>query len=243
MKLLAISMVGLLFLLSCAVEDSQKGQRNIEESQLLTDTTTIDASRNTEVGKDPASAREVSTSTKNEISIEFQDGSIARYLVKEQLANRTLPSDAIGATEKIEGIVVFDSDGVIKPGRSIIMVDLSSLDSDSSRRDRFLRANTLKTDEFPIAEVAVTKVYGLVWPLPTSGHVGFEIVTDVTIHGVTKEITWKVESEITNGNISGIAKTSFTFGTFRLDIPRVLIVLSVEDRIRLELDFNASILN
>ena len=151
-------------------------------------------------------------------------------------------SDAVGQTRKLEGIVMFDSEGVVKPNRSIVMVDLYSLNSDSSRRDRFLRVNTLNTNEFPISEVSITKVHGLHWPLPTSGHVGFDIVSDVKIHGVTREITWMAEFHITNGIISGIAKTSFTFGSF-MDIPRVFIVLSVEDRIRLELDFKKSVIN
>ena len=46
---------------------------------------------------------------------------------------------------------------------------------------------------------------------------------------------------VRRGTVTGQASTSFTFDTFDLDIPRLAFIMSVEDNIRVELDFTASV--
>jgi hypothetical protein len=61
---------------------------------------------------------------------------------------------------------------------------------------------------------------------------------DLTINGVTQPVTWDVTASANDHGVTGTARTAFTFGTFDLAIPRVRSVLSVDDDIRLEYDFN-----
>ena len=63
------------------------------------------------------------------------------------------------------------------------------------------------------------------------------------LHGVTKEITWEILATYNNeeGIVEGKAQTSFTFSTFDLMKPVLPFLLSVEDEIRLEIDFKARI--
>ena len=63
----------------------------------------------------------------------------------------------------------------------------------------------------------------------------------MTAHGVTQQITWKTKINFFEDNVEGLAKTNYKFEKFDMDIPRVAIVLSVDDNIRLELDFKAEI--
>ena len=77
------------------------------------------------------------------------------------------------------------------------------------------------------------------WPLPQEGEATFQIVRDMTVHGVTKPITWEATARFSEDSLSGTAMTSFTFDEFNIDVPRVRIVLSVEETMRLELDFLA----
>ena len=176
-----------------------------------------------------------------EVSVTVGPGSEARYLVNEQLARLNSPIDAIGTTEQVEGAIVFDAEGAVDSARSKITVDMASLRTDSDRRDGYVRNNTLETSKFPTAELVVKSVPGLPWPLPSSGEVDFEIVGDMTIHGVTTELTWQATAQFREGGVTGQAKTNFTFDTFDMDIPRVFVVVSVEDNIRLEIDFEATI--
>jgi polyisoprenoid-binding protein YceI len=62
-------------------------------------------------------------------------------------------------------------------------------------------------------------------------------VGDLTVHGVTKPVTWRVTARAADGAYTGTAATSFTFEEFGMRKPRVARVLSVKDTIRLEYDF------
>jgi polyisoprenoid-binding protein YceI len=166
-------------------------------------------------------------------------GNEARYRVREQLANVSLPSDAVGRTSAISGAIVINADGSIASDQSKVSVDITGLKSDRSQRDRYLQNNVLQTSQYPAAEFVPTGVTGLPSPLPTSGAVAFQLTGDLTVHGVTKSVTWDVTATATDGNdLAGTATTSFTFADFGLTQPRVPVVLSVEDTIKLELDFH-----
>jgi polyisoprenoid-binding protein YceI len=162
----------------------------------------------------------------------------ARYRVREQLASLKLPSDAIGATSVISGALVIEPDGTLVSQASKFVVDLTTLKSDQSRRDRFIQNGTLQTRSYPTAEFVPTKAIGLPSPLPTSGTVTFQLVGDMTIHSVTRPATWDVTAQVNGQELSGSASTSFTFEDFGMTPPRVPVVLSVEDNIKLEIDFH-----
>lgn len=164
------------------------------------------------------------------------DGTEARYRSREQLARLSLPSDAVGSTKDVQGTLVLQPDGTIARDQSKWVVDLRSLTSDSDRRDRYLQDNTLETAKFPSAEFVPTGISGLPLPPPTSGPASFDLTGDLTLKGVTKPVTWKVNGEFEGEQFSGQATTSITFTQFQLTKPQVASVLSVEDDIRLELD-------
>ena len=71
--------------------------------------------------------------------------------------------------------------------------------------------------------------------------VGFQLVGDMTLHGVTDEITWDVLVTYNDeGVVEGKAQTSFPFSKFNLATPELPFLLTVEDEIRLEVDFKVS---
>jgi len=161
----------------------------------------------------------------------------ARYRVREQLAQRNLPSDAVGTTKAISGAVVVGPNGAVDRDQSKFTIDLRTLTSDESRRDNYIKGNTLETSRFPNAEFVVTGLEGLPSPLPASGEGQFKVVGDLTLHGVTRPTTWDVSARLNGQELTGKATTSITFSDFGMTTPKVLVVLSVEETIRLELDF------
>jgi len=178
--------------------------------------------------------------TEGQIRLEFApSGNEARYRVREQLANLSLPSDAVGRTSAVSGAIVINADGTLASDQSKVSVDITGLKSDRSQRDRYLQNNVLQTSKYPAAEFVPTSVTGLPSPLPTSGAVAFQLTGDLTVHGVTKSVTWDVTATAADGkDLTGTATTSFTFADFGLTQPRVPVVLSLEDTIKLELDFH-----
>lgn len=61
---------------------------------------------------------------------------------------------------------------------------------------------------------------------------------DLTVRGVTKPTTWQVDAAFDGGRITGTATTTFPFSEFGLTQPRVPVVLSVADTIKLEYTFS-----
>jgi polyisoprenoid-binding protein YceI len=194
---------------------------------------------NTPVVNTPAVAS-TSEATPGAVTLEIASGSVARYIVGEQLARVSTPGDAIGETSDVSGTLAFDSSGTVVPGSSI-SVDLRTLESDEDRRDNFIKDNSLESNRFPMAEFAITEVTGLPWPLPESGEAAIELHGDMTVHGVTLPLTWTVNATFGPDGVTGQANTVFKFSDFDIEKPSLFFIVSVDDEIRLEVDFITSI--
>ena len=167
------------------------------------------------------------------------EGNEARFRVREQLVGFDLPNDAIGSTAKIDGALMLGANGQIMRDSSRFTVDLTTLTSDRSQRDGYIKRRTIVTDSFPTAVFVPTSAQDLPAALPATGDLAFSLTGDLTIHGVTKPATWVVRAKrVAGGAVTGTATTEFKFGDFNMTIPKVARVLSVDDRIVLEYDFN-----
>ncbi len=167
-------------------------------------------------------------------------GTQAGYQVQEKLAGRNLPSQAIGRTSAVTGTIAFDSSGAVVPAQSKIEVDLRTLKSDQSMRDRYIQNNPLQTSTYPTATIAIKRVSGLPWPFPTSGTAKFTIEGDLTVHGMTKPTNWTASATFAGDNVTGSATTPFKFSDFGMTAPRTSIALSVEDTGTLEVQIAAT---
>jgi polyisoprenoid-binding protein YceI len=147
--------------------------------------------------------------------LEIMDGS-ASYQVTEQFVGINFPSDAVGASTTVAGTLVIAPDGSIPPG-SKLTIDLRNLKSDQEQRDNFIKTRTLETDKYPLAEF---------------------LTGNLTVHGVTKEVTFQgIATFGRDSTVAGRAKTSFTFATFGLTKPSIGRLMSVDDKIDLDLTF------
>lgn len=165
-------------------------------------------------------------------------GNSARYRIREQLVGLDLPNDAVGETKNVTGVISADEKGNLIPAESKFTVDVSNLVSDKDRRDGYVKRRVLETDQFPTVTLVPTSIRGLSMPLPTSGVRTFDLTGDLTVRGVTHPTTWKVDAQFSPTGMNGKAATTFTFKDFGIDQPRVSVVLSVADSIKLELDFS-----
>jgi len=164
-------------------------------------------------------------------------GNEARYRVREQLVGLDLPNDAIGATKDITGELVFDPNGNVIRDSSKISVVVAKLKSDKDRRDMYVKTRTLETSKFPTVELVPTMLHGLATKPSSPEPTTFDLMADLTVHGVTHPTAWKVTARADGDDIVGTATTAFTFKDFGLDQPHVPIVLDVKDTIKLEYDF------
>ena len=164
----------------------------------------------------------------------------ARYFVREQLAHINFPSDAVGVTDSVTGSFAIDDKGKVIPAESKFVVGLRGLKSDRSMRDGFLQRRTLETEKYPTVELVPTEIRGFSGKIPASGEVTFQLLGDLTVHGVTRPTVWNVKARQEGQDFVGNATTAFTFKDINLDQPKVPVVLSVADTIKLEYDFKVT---
>jgi polyisoprenoid-binding protein YceI len=174
------------------------------------------------------------------IVLALTDGSQASYRAREQLVGNNLPSDAVGTTQGVTGTVVINPDGTVASDQSQVTVDLTSLKSDQGRRDNFIQGNTLHTSEFPTATFVPTAVQGLPLPLPTSGEASFQLLGNLTVHGVTQPVTWDVTAQFGDSSVTGNATTTVQITDFGMTPPKAGPVLSIENTVTLDLAFTAA---
>lgn len=164
-------------------------------------------------------------------------GNAVRYRVREQLVGRDLPNDAVGETAAITGAIVLDDAGQVLRDESRVIVDVTGLKSDSDRRDGFIQRRLLEGEQHPTVTLVPTAIHGLSGAIPTSGSATLHLMGDLTVKGVTRPTAWQVDARFEGDRIVGSASTAFTFEEFGLTQPRVPVLLSVADTIKLEYDF------
>lgn len=173
------------------------------------------------------------------MKLDVTEGSQVRYRVREQLVGINFPSDAVGSSNALTGTLVFRPDGTIDSARSKLTMDLRTLQSDQELRDGFIQRRVLETEKFPMAEFVPRQAKGMPYPFPIApgSQAGFELLGDMTIHGVTREVTWTVVATFAEAKVAGRADTKFSFSTFGLTKPSIARLMSVEDTIQLEIEF------
>lgn len=169
------------------------------------------------------------------------NASTAMVSVREQLARLPAPSDAVLKTNSVSGAFTVRPDGTFASS-SKITVDLRTLTSDQSQRDRFIMMNPLETSRYPNAEFVPTQATGLTFPLSTTSDQKFQLGGTMTIHGTTKTLSFDVVARSTGAGIHATAtlNPTFKFADFGMQPPSAAVVLSVVDEVKLVMDITAN---
>jgi polyisoprenoid-binding protein YceI len=161
-------------------------------------------------------------------------GSEARYRVEEELAS-VGATEAVGRTNALIGQILLDSAGLPQLC-SCFDVDLRTLQSDEPRRDNYLYNNTLETERYPLATFVLSSVEGTDGTLVEGEETTVRLIGALTLHGVTKQVAWEATVTLEEDTITGQATTEFMMPDFNITPPKVGPVLSLEERVRLEID-------
>jgi polyisoprenoid-binding protein YceI len=156
--------------------------------------------------------------------------------VREVLAQIRAPGDAVLSTSAVKGSFTLNADGTFA-ATSKITVDLTTLRSDQSQRDQFIKDNTLETRRFPTAAFTPSQASGLPLPLPANADMKFTLTGEITIHGVTKTVSFAITATRAGSRLTAtaVAEPAWKFAAFGMTVPRVASVLSIEDDIRVEI--------
>lgn len=107
-------------------------------------------------------------------------------------------------------------------------------------RDRFVRDQTLQTGRFPTADFVVTSIT----PFPTNYVAGTEVNVNITgnmtIHGVTKPLTFTSKARRDGLALTGIADVDFKMSDFNITPPNVQLA-KAEDGVHLQITIFAKL--
>jgi polyisoprenoid-binding protein YceI len=158
--------------------------------------------------------------------------SFAGYRVQEELASIGA-TEAVGRTSRLVG-------GLTLSGAEIaaveVEVDMTTLQSDSSRRDGALRTRGLETDVFPTASFTLTQPIDLGAPPAVGDTIAATAIGDLTLHGVTRSVAVPIEGQLVDaGTIVVVGSVDVALADHAIEPPTGFAVLSIADTGTIEL--------
>jgi polyisoprenoid-binding protein YceI len=171
----------------------------------------------------------------NAITWTVDASSKATIRVREQLARLPAPNDAIITIGGAQGSFTLNPDGTFATG-SKVSVDMTTVTTDDRQRTDSIKRDPLEVTRFRTSELVPKTTTGLALPLPSAGEFTFKLIGDLTLHGVTKSVSFDVRATRAGGKLTATATAnpSWKFGDFGMQPPTSFSVLSIVDEIRME---------
>jgi len=154
-----------------------------------------------------------------------QSNSFAGYRIGEELASIGTV-EAVGRTSDVDASLTFAGSAVTD---LTVTVDMTTLESDRSRRDGALASRGLETDAFPTAVFVLTEPIEL-GNAPVEDEVFVaSAVGELTLHGVTNPITMELEGSLVEGTVVVVGSTEVTLTDYDIEAPTGFSVLTIEE--------------
>ena len=170
----------------------------------------------------------------------IQEESRVRFTLEEDLAG--VRTTVIGETNQVAGDILIDRATPSNSQIGAIRINLRTLETDRSSRDRMMRSQILQSakDEFEFTEFEPTHMTGLPESVSVGEAFSFQVTGNLPLAGVTKEVTFEVTvTPVSEERIEGSGTTTVLRSDYGLQIPNVQQVANVTDEVRLEIAFVA----
>ena len=160
-------------------------------------------------------------------------GSLAGYRVQEVLVGQS--TTAVGRTDKVWGSLTISGSNVTKAS---FTVDMASVTSDQSGRNAQFDGRIMDVAQYPTAVFTLTSPIAL-GTIPAGGVVGHYTATGtLTMHGVTKTVTFPVSAERAGGPIDVLADVPIAFSDWNIANPSMGGIVTTADNGTLEVLLN-----
>jgi polyisoprenoid-binding protein YceI len=164
--------------------------------------------------------------------------STAKFSIDEIL--RGQPKTVVGATNQVAGQLAINPNDLSAAQVGVLQVNARALTTDSDMRNRAIKNRILLTDQHEYVTFTPKQIVGLSGPGSVGETYTFQVVGDLTITDVTRQVTFDVTATaISDRRIEGSAKTAFPYTDFQLFIPNAPGVQIVDGEVSLELEFVA----
>lgn len=161
-----------------------------------------------------------------------------QYSVEETFLNdNNRLATAIGETSEVSGTLTLNFDDPANSEFGAFTVDISTLRSDSSRRDNAIRRQWLESAAYPLATFVVRGVEGFPANPQPGQDISFKLLGDLTVRTGTQAVTWDVTARLENEQLRGTATTFIMLADFGVEPPNIANVLRVKDGVTVTLNF------
>lgn len=165
---------------------------------------------------------------------EFFAGALSRLNIEAGLY------ETVGSTQEIQGQLQLNLNDMSNAlGSNHFTVNIASLTSDQSRRDRAIRERLLQLNQYSTAEFVATAIEGLPENYAEGEEVNFKLVGDLTMREVTRPVIFDVTATLQGDTITGVATTQLRLTDFGFNPPNLVNLLSVADEFTVQVEFAA----
>ncbi len=164
--------------------------------------------------------------------------SSVRYAADETLLNEdNRVAVALGQTSVITGQITLNRAAPAQSAIGVFAVNLSTLTSDSARRDEALRTQWLESARYPVATFVARGLANFPDQPQEDQPVQFQLLGDLTVKQTTRAVTWDVTATLHNEMIAGQAQTRLRLTEFGVEPPAIAGILTVKDEVQVTLEF------
>jgi polyisoprenoid-binding protein YceI len=162
------------------------------------------------------------------------------YSVHEDLILENKPDNvAVGTTHTEQGRFQFRTGADPLVASMNVSVDLRTLQTDSERRDNFVKQNYLETDQYPTATFVSTCATNLPVNYVDGQEAHFQITGNLTLHGKTNQEVFDVQGKLVGNSTTGIATSTIYMTDFGIQPPNLANIAISQNEVLVTIDFTA----
>jgi polyisoprenoid-binding protein YceI len=145
----------------------------------------------------------------------------------------------VGVTDQMTGTLRLEPTeaGGVELVSGEFAVNVRALDSDSDLRDERIQREWLVSNVFPEAYFAATALENFPAPYTPGTPAMFNLVGDLTLHGVTRTVSFSTTATLTDNTLSGLATTPVLMTDFGFDPPEIPGFMRAENEVLITLNF------
>jgi polyisoprenoid-binding protein YceI len=164
----------------------------------------------------------------------------ASYSVHENLILQNNPDAvAVGTTHSVMGSFQVRTTDTPLVASVNMTVDLSTLQTDQSRRDGYVRDNSLETGAFPTATFASTCATNLPTSYTDGQQAEFQVTGNLTMHGTTNAETDDVQGTLSGKTVTGTATMTVYMTDFNIQPPNLANIAIAQNKVLITIAFTA----
>ena len=146
------------------------------------------------------------------------------------------------STNQVAGDFIIDFADLAASQLGPVRINVRTLRTDEERRDRAIRSRILESasDQYEFTTFEPVRLEGLPGSLELGQTVPFQIIGNLAIRDITREVTFDAELTVVSADrVEGTAVTTILREDYSLTVPNVPFVASVDEDVLLGIRFVA----